>query len=172
VTIESLWDEIPPPEKLFYEVVCFLKEKNIPLDLECDHICYRIESLARYNHLKEIFQKHGFLRNESLVNGRNICIFQMPSPISYYGLSTECVELPEPKLNSPYKEGWEHAEIVTRKPLIDFIKTFPDLTFETQSLHKKINPEITIKISEATKIKFHEQSILDVISLENSAKAH
>ncbi|MBY0385996.1 VOC family protein, partial [bacterium] len=121
-------------------------------------------------YLKDILQNFGTLKNESIVNGRNICIFQMRVSIEFLGLKTDCIELPAPKQNSPYQEGWEHAEFVTNKPLVDFMNFYSHLTFETHALYKKINPEISIQISDNKRIKFHEQSILDVVALE-SAKA-
>lgn len=160
------WIEINPPQDLLSVVAHSLEKQGLPLHLTCDHICYRVETLERYETLKSLFKKHLRLANESLVNGRPICIFQLPAPIQFSNIQTDCIELPAPKENSDYPEGWEHAEFVTTENLTQWMQKFPKQTFDTKALNKPINAEVSIKASALYKIKFHEKHILEVIKEE------
>jgi uncharacterized protein len=165
-----LWKTISSPEDLLSNATIYMQKERFPANLICDHICYRVETIERYEELKELFKKYSHLANESLVNGRPICIFQLPSPIEASGIKTDCIELPAPKENSFYKEGWEHAEFVTNENLKEWLTKHPNLPFDTRSLNKTINAEVSLKISETYKIKFHEKHILDVIKEELNDK--
>ena len=44
--------------------------------LFCDHLCYRVESLDRYEMLKEKLRVFGRMVTEAPVNGRPIATFQ------------------------------------------------------------------------------------------------
>ncbi len=158
-----LWTKINSPQDLLSTTAIFLREKDLPTNLVCDHICYRVETLERYEELKTFLREHSHLANESLVNGRPICIFELPSPLKFAGIQTTCIELPAPKETTFYQEGWEHAEFVTGSDIKEWIRKFPQLTFDTKAINKPINAEISLTISEKYKIKFHEKHILDVI---------
>ncbi len=134
----------------------------------CDHICYRVTNMERYNDLKNSLQTFAVLKNESLVNGRPICIFQLKQPITFSGITTGCIELPAPKIKSSYTEGWEHAEIVIPTTLEEFMLKYPEISFDLGAFYKDINREITVTTPQGFRIKFHEQSILKVIELEQN----
>ncbi len=56
-----------------------------------------------------------------MIAGRLISILHLHEPYTFGDREIACVELPAPKAGSPYKEGWEHAEFVTKEPLDVFI---------------------------------------------------
>jgi predicted metalloenzyme YecM len=131
----------------------------------CDHICYRVESLDRYASIKSDLLELGSLAAETLVSGRNISIIKLKDPLEFQGWQIDCVELPAPKVGSPYSEGWEHAEFVVPK-LDEFIKKHSNLDFNTKAMGRDINPELGLKINSDIQVKFHPLHILKVIEKE------
>ena len=156
------------PNPLLASVAKCLEKTFVLSPIVCDHICYRVASLERYEELKNSLETFAVLKNESPVNGRAICIFQLKEPINFAGMSTDCIELPAPKTNSPYTEGWEHAEIVVHGTLEEFIKQYPEIAFDLSAFQKEMNREVAVKTPEGFRIKFHERSILAVIEQEQA----
>lgn len=132
---------------------------------ELDHICYRVESVDQYKVKKEELSHLGELLVESMVNGRMISTFKLFDPIVYNNRKIYLVELPSPKSSHSYKSGLEHVEFVTKEPLQKIIERYPQYSFEAFGIHKKINADITLKLGEYC-IRFHNQSLEDVIKLE------
>lgn len=144
-----------------------LARQGLPLDLPCDHVCYRVETPERYEALKASWLSSlGMLVAETPVNGRPISIIRMKEPFTFLSSRIECLELPAPKPGSPYPEGWEHAEFVTGEKLETFIARYPRVAFEKKSLGKEINPEIALPVPGGYQLKFHPTTILDVIAEE------
>ncbi len=153
--------------------IAFLKElfsriDDIELDVApyfLDHICYRVESIADYQRKKEQLSHHGELLIESIVNGRLISTYKLHIPIEFNNRKIELLELPSPKAGHVYKAGLEHAEFVTKDPLQKIVNKYPQYAFEVFGIHKKINADITLKLGDFC-IRFHNQSLEDVIKLE------
>lgn len=132
---------------------------------ELDHICYRVTSIEEYKEKKEALASFGELLVESMVNGRMISTFKLHTPIVYKNRKIYLLELPAPKASHSYKSGLEHAEFVTKEPLQKIIDRYPQYSFEAFGIHKKINADITLKLGDYC-IRFHNQSLEDVIKLE------
>jgi predicted metalloenzyme YecM len=163
---KTLADIIGDPIVFLEEL--FKRLEDIELDVEkyeLDHICYRVESLDEYKVKKLELESFGELLIESTVNGRLISTFKLHSPIVYKKRSIYLVELPAPKTQHSYKNGLEHAEFVSREPLEKIMARYPQYAFEAFGIHKKINPDITLKLGDFC-IRFHNQSLFDVIKQE------
>jgi len=148
-----------------------MKEVGIdPSELtEIDHICYRVETLARYNEMFEEFQESADLVAVNKVNGRDIATFELHEPFEVDGKLTPAVELPEPKAGTRYPEGWEHVECVTAGSLERFRQRHAELPFSDGDMNKLINPELGLKVGVAMGmlvVKFHQQSLISVAGLE------
>jgi len=102
---------------------------------------------------------------ETIVNTRLISIFKLYSPILYKNFEIKCIELPAPKKNNTYKEGWEHAEFVILN-LKKFIKINHETIFNHKAMGQDINPELALQVDKHYQIKFHPLHILDVIEKE------
>lgn len=139
---------------------------NLPTDLQCDHVCYRVATQARYDELREQLRSEGSLESEAIIAGRPIATFRLYQPLAYNGIQIEALELPAPKPGSAYAEGWEHAEFATRVPLPVFVARHPSVVFDTRAMNKPHNPEVAVRISERYQAKFHELPLLEVIALE------
>ncbi len=146
----------------------FKRLDDIELDVEkyeLDHICYRVESFDEYKIKKNELEALGDLLIESTVNGRLISTFKLHSPIVFKNRNIYLVELPAPKAQHSYKRGLEHAEFVSKEPLQKIMARYPQYAFEAFGIHKKINPDITLKLGDFC-IRFHNQSLFDVIKEE------
>lgn len=145
-----------------------IKKHNIDVEnLFLDHLCYRVESINRYEELKEIFSKNFVFIGENLINGRPISAFKLKEPISYKERLVSIIELPSPKLSNTHSEGFEHAEFVTSLDLKELVSKYSHLNLKTKGLDKKFNQELEIEFS-IRAVKFHNLSLEDVIAAEQN----
>lgn len=136
---------------------------------DIDHLCYRVDSLNRYEELKTLFTSFGKLLIESDVNGRPIATFKLNSAIVYKDWAIDVVELPAPKASKPTKEGFEHIEIVCDEAFSDLEKQYIHLKLDLGGLKKDFNQEFEIDLGERN-IKFHHMSLESVIRVEENKK--
>ena len=72
---------------------------------ELDHICYRVETEARYEELKKILElSYAVLLSEAIIGGRFISTYRLKDPIRYINRTIYLLELPAPKPNKFYSE--------------------------------------------------------------------
>lgn len=151
-------------------------------DLEIDHICVRLKNESDVNGLKIQLAEVGQIISSVQVNGREISIIELNQPLQLGLWQTKGVELPYPKPNHRYTDGWEHVEFVltgtentmdgVRKA---FTNKFPNL--DLQKLEKEYgysedephaegdqipNPTIALKVN-GVGIKFHANPIQVVV---------
>jgi predicted metalloenzyme YecM len=134
-------------------------------EYQIDHVCYRVETLERYAWVKGYFSARGTLLAETPYAGRPIAVFRLERPVVSGNLFTQLVELPAPKVGSPYREGWEHAEIVIHETLESFMRRFPG-DWKTAALAKRLNPEIALSLGDGISVKFHRIALDEVVRLE------
>jgi len=130
-----------------------------------DHVCYRVETQARYVELLDILSAEATLLGETVVSVCKIATFELRDYINVDGWTVPYIELPEPKEGSPYQEGLEHAEFVVLGGLGRFAEYHPDIVFDTKGLVKDINPELSLK-TDLLSVKFHEQPLGAVVRIE------
>ena len=133
---------------------------------EIDHICYRTLTEENYKKIKGYFRTRGRLLVESMVGGRMIATYEFDQPIEYKGFKIPLIELPAPKVGSHYREGFEHIEVVIREDFTNFMQKYPTLKFDTSAMTKEFNAEIRVKLDQFISVKFHHQSLKEVIALE------
>jgi hypothetical protein len=131
---------------------------------ELDHVCYRVETQERYTKLKKALFDYGELLTEAKVGNRLISTFKLKTPIIYQNRKIWCFELPSPKEGSYYKEGYEHIEFVIDSNFEQFIQKYPKINFDTHSMTKEINPDISINFDNYS-VKFHLASLENVIKI-------
>lgn len=165
-------DHVPFLDRLFAR----LEARPGTLDhLFLDHLCYRTETVADYEQLRDALAAKHTLLVESLIGGRRIASFRLATPLSYCARSIPLVELPEPKAGSFYATGWEHAELVTDGPLPAFTERLPALlavgpeAFDRRGLTKARNADLRVKLGNGMSVKFHERSLAEVIAEELDA---
>ncbi len=107
----------------------------------------------------------GMLLAESIISERPIATFKLHRPIVFQEKEILLFELPAPKPGSPYPEGYEHIEVVIDTTLESWMDQYPHLPFDTNGLKKPVNRDIKLKLPTGT-VKFHEQSLEEVIAME------
>jgi len=150
--------------------------------LEIDHICVRLKDSTDVNSLKTQMSQAGQMISSVNVNGREISIWQLNKPLTLEPWHTSGVELPHPKENHSYTDGWEHVEFVlptdanTIEGVRDtFFTTFSNLTKEQLIADYSYtenephaeggqlpNPTIGIKVN-GIGIKFHAKPVQEII---------
>lgn len=150
---------IPFLEKVFEALE---KDKINVSKYELDHICYRVETLERYEELKKELLEYGTLLNEAQIGGRAISTFKLNKSIIFGERRIWCFELPAPKKGKPYPEGYEHVEFVIDMDFDEFMRLYPQTVFDTETITREINPDISIEHNGFT-IKFHHQTLEYVI---------
>lgn len=137
-----------------------------------DHICYRVETVAAYERLRDLLAAENELLVEGLIGGRRIATFKLAEPLVYHQRLIPLLELPEPKDGSFYEEGWEHVEFVTDRPLAEFAQFAPALLsatatgFDRKGMKKARNADLRVKLGHGLNVKFHERSLEEVIAEE------
>lgn len=151
-------------------------------NLEIDHICVRLKENADVDNLKHQLEAVGQIISAVNVNGREIMIVQLDQALSLGDWSTYGIELPYPKANHSYQDGWEHVEFVlsAAENTIHgvreaFIEKFPHLDLEQlKELYSYSedephadgdqlpNPTIALKVH-GVGLKFHANPIQKVV---------
>jgi predicted metalloenzyme YecM len=140
--------------------------ENVNLNkIEIDHLCYRVNSNDIYYKYKEKLKKIGELISDEIISGREISTFKLIKPFEYKDIKVYLLELPSVKEGSFYKEGFEHFEMVIDESFKDFMDDNSQLEFITKDINKTINADVQVKFSKG-KVKFHHQSLEEVIKLE------
>lgn len=143
-----------------------LKVLGINLDdFYIDHLCYRVGSTVRYNELKSELEKEHKLLHEAMISSRPIATYKLLEPVKYKHHRIPLLELPAPKEDADYKEGFEHIECVIDESFVSFSSKYEDIEFDWKGAQKNHNPELRIKLGDLS-IKFHHNSLEDVIKSE------
>jgi hypothetical protein len=148
-----------------------LKTHGIDLtSLEIDHVCYRTLTEDNYKKIKNYFRTRGKLLVESMVGGRMIATYEFEHPLEYKGHKIPLIEVPAPKTGSHYREGFEHIEVVIKESFETFMQKYPQLKFDTSAMSKDLNAEVRVKLDQFISVKFHQQSLKEVIAIEKKSK--
>lgn len=134
-----------------------------------DHVCYRVSTEAEFVQVSAQFALLGKLLSHTLVGGRSISVFKLHSPVTVGSRQISVVELPSPKLGSPYPTGWEHAEFVlyAHQTLPAFVSAHSHLPWDFAGFSKDINADVRLELPGRVSVKFHLQSLEDVIRAES-----
>ncbi len=153
--------------KFLYEINESIVSNELQLEAHwnIDHICYRVESDQRYLELKNEFSKFSRLLTESIVNNRKISTFKLLTPLNTNQFSVNIIELPAPKKNNKYKEGFEHLEVVCDISFNHLINKYHMYSINKSGLEKSFNQELAVKFKNFA-VKFHHTSLESVVNIE------
>eukprot|EP00980_Cylindrotheca_fusiformis_P006370 scaffold1356_cov123-Cylindrotheca_fusiformis.AAC.51 len=160
--------------KLEEQVPSFLEavEAKLPFvkTYYADHVCWRTETMEDYQELVAHLRENAELLIESEIGGRPIATFQLNRGIPCRGgrQHVNVVEIPAPKVGSPYREGLEHVEFVigqtqvpnettrgTASPVNDathqsmlqkMMEDHPQLNWNEKAKKKHVNPDVSVKV--------------------------
>jgi uncharacterized protein len=153
--------------------------------LRADHVCVRLKDPADVDRLRGALKAAAHEISSVMVNGRIISIFELHEPLTIGAWSVRGIEVPYPKQNHRYEDGWEHIEFVldgvpnTMDGVrASFFSAFPHLTYEalktdyeyeedepTSPEDQIPNPTISLKVR-GVGIKFHARPIQEVVGWE------
>jgi predicted metalloenzyme YecM len=143
-----------------------LENDGIEVDqFEMDHICYRVETNEDFHKKKEEWASFTSLFHESIIGARPIAILKLNKPWEYRGRSIQFIELPAPKPNRFYPEGFEHAEFVIDSSFKTFLLKYEKFEFNKKGMSKTLNADVK-RMYEQLSVKFHKLAIDKVIALE------
>jgi len=148
----------------------FQKLKWYQIDIQgsiLDHICYRVTTTERYEVMKKELLKIGTLLVESQISNRPIATFRLEGALVFENRNIHILELPAPKPNNAYKEGFEHIEFVISDDFETFMNRHAHCDFDIKDIKKAINPDIRLSFGEMS-VKFHHQSLEEIIEWEKA----
>ena len=176
--LPSFLDEI---EKYIKELEILEKVKL----LQSDHLALRFKNIDDVKKIEEELNENNKIISSAIINGRKILIFELIDPLKFNDWQINYVELPYPKENQKYPDGWEHIEFVIPSNAIslvsfkkDFEKYFPKLDIENMinigqysesfpikdpEIKELPNPTISLQKKLGLTIKFHPKSIKEIV---------
>lgn len=149
----------------------FLHLEKLRMDVspyELDHICYRVDSMERYEKQKSELMNWGRLLTEADVNGRPIASFQLHKPLEFRGRKILVLELPAPKHGKNAIEGLEHIEFAVGEDFEKLTLRYPHLAWIKSGAQKSLNPELQITLEPHLTVKFHPLPLSKVIEIETA----
>ena len=149
-----------------------------------DHLGLRLKNTNDILVLKNELLEKGQIISSAIINGRKILIYKLDTPIQIQNWHVPCIELPYPKPDHSYPDGWEHIEIVIPSSAVtleEFKDSFKSYFSEIdiESLKQKgqysedeprsesdqlPNPTIALRKNKNTAIKFHARTIEQIVS--------
>lgn len=147
--------------------------KGVGIDIEnrvIDHLAFRASSNEEYDHIKDgLVTQSGSLIGEKIIRERRVCIVKLNEALEYGGSIIPCIEVLAPaKGDRTYKRKLEHLEVVIDdQSLQEFALKHPDINFETKNLGNSVNPELILIFPNDANVKFHPDTIEEVIRLES-----
>lgn len=161
---------LPDPHPFLHRLFQALEGLGISVDhLALDHLCYRVGTVERYAAMKHALAQDGTLLAETIIGGRPIATYRLNAPFVFGTRRIALVELPAPKPQSPYPEGWEHAEFVVPMDLQAFAQHFPQASWDLSDLHKPTNADVRLTF-DGFSVKFHRQALDAVIADEKDTE--
>ena len=133
-----------------------------------DHICVRVDSDQLYEALKKyLWALYPMLWPEKMIGWRNIAIFDLVN--TYWRIShpyDTLFELPAPKPDHAYPNWLQHIELVYPWNIEDLLNKHPFIERDKDWYNKWYNRGISIMFPDKTEVKFHEQSLREVLPIE------
>jgi len=138
---------------------------------QVDHVCYRVATVERYEVLKASLAPVATLLSEAWINGRPIASYKLAAPIQVTSrVAVDVLELPSPRADATYEEGFEHIEVVTAGALEELLARHPEQAFDRRNLHAKVNRDVSLRFG-CGLVKFHEASLAQIIAAEQAVLA-
>ncbi len=140
-------------------------------ELEIDHVCCRTSSIEKYEILKKKVEPFTDLLSEAYINGRPIASYKFKNPLRVSATQIiPVLEIPAPKNGQICADEFEHFEVVISNSLEDFMAQNSKHSFHTSNFSATVNRDISLSFGKKL-VKFHEDTLENVIALEQAALA-
>lgn len=135
-------------------------------DLNMDHIGYQASSDADYDAMKGKFNTIGTLISEKIVGGRRVGIYKLYEPLKYKNYSPVAIEFYAPKAGQVCPSGLEHVEFVIKESFESFMAKYPNVPWDTSAMNQPEFPQVKLKLTDTTQVKFHYTPVLEIVKEE------
>ncbi len=130
--------------------------------LPLDHIAYQASTKEDYEQHRPDFSKLGELVSEEIIGGRRVAVVKLDKPLIYQNYSISALELIEPKEGQQCESAFQHAEFVVNQPFEDYIEQYPDIKWDTSSMHRDEFSHLKLNFDNGLTLKFLEKPILEL----------
>jgi len=140
---------------------------NVSLDisgLPLDHIAYQASSEEDYESKLPEFLKLGELVSEEIIGGRRVAVIRLDKPLSYKDYEIPALELIEPKDGQRCESDLQHAEFVVDKPFEKYIEQYPEINWDTNSMHRDEFSHLKLNFDNGLTLKFLQMPILELLA--------
>lgn len=135
--------------------------------LPLDHIAYQASSAQDYEQKLPEFAVLGELVSEEIIGYRRVIVFRLAEPIQYKDYKIPALELIEPRAGQVCESAFQHAEFVVSKPFEEYINQYPNIKWDTSSMHRNEFSHLKLNFDNGLTLKFLLQPILKL--MENKA---
>ena len=152
----------PPFLESFFEQI-----NKVELDIDglrLDHIAYQASSKEDYDELLPKFSEMGELVSEEIIGGRRVSVVKLDNPFSYKEYSIPALELIEPKDGQQCESDFQHAEFVVDMPFEDYVTQYPDINWDTSSMHRDDFAHLKLNFDNGLTLKFLQRPILELFA--------
>lgn len=165
-------------EEKLLKILTDLRILDTCKQMQIDHVCTRLSTYEDVDLLRQDLQNFGEEISVAEVNGREIVMLQLYESLQIAHWQVEALELPYPKKNHTFADGWEHVEFVVPNVgnsievlRAEVLKILPDIDLDTLNYKEDTphvigeqlaNPTVAIKVN-GLGVKFHANSIQDVV---------
>jgi predicted metalloenzyme YecM len=144
----------------------FEQTQRIGLDiggLPLDHIAYQASSSEDYERLLPEFSALGELMSEEIIGERRVAVFKLNEPIRYKEYSIPALELIEPRAGQQCESAFQHAEFVINHPFETYILKYPNIKWDTSSMHRDEFSHLKFNFENGLTLKFLLKPILELV---------
>jgi predicted metalloenzyme YecM len=132
--------------------------------LPLDHVAYQATSKEDYEKLLKEFSTLGELVSEEIIGGRRVAVIKLDNPFNYREYTITALELIEPKEGQQCESAFQHAEFVTNLPFEKYIERYPNINWDTSSMHRDEFSHLKINFSNGLTLKFLSKPILQLFA--------
>jgi predicted metalloenzyme YecM len=148
--------------------------KNVGIDVSkygLDHIAYRAVTLGSYQTISNQLLKFAKRANQKTIRDRAVDMYLLDEPLSYQGRQIIYFEVLAPANGDQFAEGLEHSEFVVKDiGLHDFVAKYDQIKWNLNSIDREIGAEAGILFDNGANVKFKNQTMTEIIELEEKAK--
>lgn len=132
--------------------------------LPLDHIAYQASSSKDYEKLLPEFSASGDLISEEIIGERRVAVFKLREPIHYKDYLIPALELIETRAGQQCESAFQHAEFVIREPFEAYIQKYPNIKWDTSSMHRDEFSHLKLNFENGLTLKFLQKPILTLLS--------
>lgn len=131
-------------------------------DLPLDHIAYQASTKEDYEQRLPEFSKFGELVSEEMIGGRRVAVVTLDEPFIYKDYLISALELIEPKEGQQCDSAFQHAEFVVNQPFENYIDQYPNIDWDTSSMHRDEFSHLKLNFENRLTLKFLRRPILEL----------